>query len=130
MTKEKQTLAILERHFEFENLAQIDRVIETFADEMIWEAPARNIYLTDHAAIVAQYRKIIGGMINPRMEILHRLLVGDEAFEDRIIYFTAGPDNVWQIAPQQSVKLRLLHYFKVAHGKIIHEIGYEIWHTV
>ena len=120
-------LAVVDRHFSFETPEQIDKVIETYADHVIWEAPARNLYLTDHRAIVAEYRKIIAGISNPNMEVLRRFACNNEAFDDRLVYFTALKGNVWGIEPNKKVKLRLVHYFKVKDDKITHEIGYEMW---
>lgn len=126
MDKNK-VLAVVNRHFEFETPELIERVIETFSDHVIWEAPARNLCLTDHHEIVREYRRIIAGIANPTMEVLRVLVGKEEVFEDRIIDFTALENNVWGIKPQQRVKLRLAHYFKIHDDKIIHEIGYEMW---
>ena len=111
--KRESVCDVVERHFEFENPEQINRVIETFSDDIVWEAPARNLYLTNHDEIVAQYRKIIAGVIAPDMEVLHRFARGDEFFDDRILHFTAAKGNVWGIEPGKKASLRLAHYFKV-----------------
>jgi len=123
-------LSIIDRHFEFETPELVDRVVETYADEVIWEAPARNIILTDHDEIVANYRQLVACILEPKMEVLHRFAVGDEAFDDRIVYFTVGENNPWKIAAGASVKLRLVHYFKLKGDKICHEIGYEMWQVL
>lgn len=94
----------------------------------MWEAPARGLLFREHNQILEHYRKIASGILEPvEIEILKRFAAGNEAFDDRIIHFTAGENNVWGIPPGNRVTLRLVHYFKVKNHKICHEVGYEIW---
>lgn len=123
-------LKVIDRHFEFETPELINRVVETFSKDVIWELPARNLRLTDPAKIVDQYHRIINGMINPKMEVLHRFVSGNKVFDDRWVYFTAGENNVWDVKPGKKVKLRLVHYFEVTKDKISREVGYEMWQVL
>ena len=130
MTPE-EIFEIVDQHFAFETPELIERVCETFADQIVWEAPARNLLFTNHDQILNHYRKIAAGILEPvEVEMLRRFAADDQAFDDRIIYFTAGKDNVWNIPPGKRVKLRLIHYFQVKNKKICHEIGYEIWKII
>jgi hypothetical protein len=126
MSQTSKTQAIVNQHFKFETPELVERVVETFAEDIIWEAPARNLYLTDHEQIAAQYRKIIAGVKDPCMKMLHHFASGNQAFDDRILSFTAVRGNVWGVEPDKKVEMRLAHYFKITDGKISHEIGYEM----
>ncbi|MBI5273727.1 MAG: nuclear transport factor 2 family protein [Chlamydiales bacterium] len=129
--KSREIFAIIDQHFAFETPELIERVCETFADEIIWEAPARDLLFTKHDQILDHYRNIAAGILEPvKIEVLRRFAAGNEAFDDRIIYFTAGKDNVWDILPGKRVQLRLIHYFKIKKNKICHEVGYEIWKII
>ncbi|MBM3198008.1 MAG: hypothetical protein FJZ58_01975 [Chlamydiae bacterium] len=124
-------LDILDHHFLFETPSMLPRVCETLTDDIIWEAPARNLVLRDHKEILAEYQRIYGGMLEPiRVEVLRRFGSDNEAFDDRIIEFTANQNNVWKVQAGKRVRLRLLHYIKTREGKLCHEIGYEIWNVL
>ncbi len=129
--KAEEVFAVVDRHFNFETPELIDRVCETFADTILWEAPARNLVFTEHDKIADHYRKIVAGILPPiKEEKIRRFASGNEAFDDRIIYFTAGKDNVWGVPAGKKVKLRLVHYFQIQGDKICHEVGYEMWQIV
>src|SRR3990167_39359 len=120
----EEIFSIIDCHFAFETAESIERVCETFADQIIWEAPARDVIFTDHDQILNHYRKIVAGILEPvKVEVLRRFAAGNEAFDDRVIYFTAGKENVWNIPPGKKDRIRLVHYFEVKNGKICHEIG-------
>lgn len=125
--QEKEIFAVIDQHFAFEMPELVEKVCETFADKVIWEAPARNVVLTDHDQILEHYRQIVAGICEPvHMIPLRRFAVGNQAFDDRIIEFTAGQNNVWGISAGKRVHLRLVHYFQIEQKKICHEIGYEL----
>ena len=127
MTPE-EIFAVVDQHFEFETSELLHRVCETYADEIIWEAPARGLLFTDHDTILSHYRKIIAGVVEPlEVKPLRRFAAGNEAFDDRILYFTAGKDNVWKVPEGKRMQLRLTLYFKLKKNKICHEVTYEIW---
>jgi len=126
-----EIFSIVDQHFAFETPELIERVCETFAEDVTWEAPARGLRLRNHKEILEQYHKITAGILEP-VEIvpIRRFSAGEEVFDDRVMYFTAGKDNVWEIPEGSRVQLRLVHYFRIRDYKIHQEIGYETWKVI
>lgn len=61
----QDVLDIIEQHFAFETPEDIEKVCETFADEVVWGSPSRGLLLTNHDEILAEYRKIVAGVLEP-----------------------------------------------------------------
>ncbi|MCA2255994.1 nuclear transport factor 2 family protein [Mycobacterium intracellulare] len=124
-----RNLAAVEQHFHNENVEKIDLALAVYADDIVWEVPARGLVLRDRAEVKQEYLRIFDSMQIRKITGLHRFATEDWVFDDSIFEFTVTGNGFRNcpFPPGTDVSVRLVHAFQMRDGKICRENGYEIW---
>lgn len=122
-------LAAVEQHFHNENPDGIDAAIGVYADDIVWEVPARGLVHRDRDTVKQEYLRIFDSMHVHKITNLHRFATEEWVFDDSLFDITVTGDGFRNcpFPPGTRVSLRLVHAFQCRDGKICRENGYEIW---
>jgi hypothetical protein len=121
-------LDIVQRHMQGEAQDPAS-IMALYTDDIVLEAPARGLRLTDKAAIEANYRAMFGAMTDIEIEPLDRFATAERVVDDCIVRFTLARDGFHR--PPASigsrVEIRLVHVFEMRDGLIARETVHEAW---
>jgi ketosteroid isomerase-like protein len=134
MNKERisQNLAAVENHFHSEALSDVAAALETFTDDVVWEAPAPNGLnrsFTGKEAVGRNYRQLWASMRNVNFQPLQRFATEDRVVDDSIVTFEVAKDGYWHFPVGSKVEMRLVHIFEMRDGKIAREIVFDMGRT-
>ena len=79
-----QNLAVVENHFHSEALNEVEAALETFSDDIVWDAPAPNGLnrsFSGKQAVAKNYRELFASMREVKFQFLQRF-----AAEDRVAF--------------------------------------------
>jgi ketosteroid isomerase-like protein len=128
-----QNLAAVENHFHSEALSDIEAALETFTDDVIWEAPALNGLnrsFEGKLAVADNYRQLWASMRNVTFEPLQRFATADRVVDDCIAKFEVAREGYWSFPVGSKVEMRLVHIFEMRGGKIARELVFDMGRTV
>ncbi len=123
-------LAAVEAHFHSEASNEVDQALNLYTDDVVWEAPARQLLFKGKRAVADNYRKIFGAMRDVEFRNLQRFANEDRVTDDSIVNFVLTRDGYLPLPVGTKVEMRLVHIFEMRHGKISKEIGFEMWRAV
>ena len=128
-----QNLAAVESHFHSEGLNEIEAALNTFTDDIVWEAPApnglnRTFYGKEAAA--ENYRQLFASMRDVKFQPLQRFATEDRVVDDSIVTFEVAKDGYWHFPVGSKVEMRLVHIFEMRDGKISRELVYDMGRPV
>lgn len=131
MTREEliaHNLKVVEAHFHNETPDLVDRAIALYGPDIVWEAPARGILMTDPAAVKDAYLGIYKTVSFNKATTLRRFATEDYVFDDQVIDMTVIGEEMPNLGfkPGDRVSMRLVHCFEMKNGRIAREIAYEI----
>lgn len=121
-----RNLAAVEAHFHSEAINEVEQSLDLYTDDVVWEAPARNLIFRGKDAVATNYRRIFGSMENIEFKNLDRFATGDRVTDDSIVSFTLTRDGYLPFSVGQKVEMRLVHIFEMRDGKISKEIAFEM----
>ena len=128
-----QNLAAVENHFHSEELGEVEAALETFSEDVTWEAPAPNglnrSFRGKEAAGI-NYRQLWASMRNVKFQPLQRFATEDRVVDDCIVTFEVAKDGYWHFPLDSEVEMRLVHIFEMREGKIARETVFDMGHTV
>lgn len=122
-------LAAVEEHFHSEAAEEIEKALELYTDDIVWESPARGLRFEGKEATAANYRKMFASMRDVKFQPIQRFATEDRVVDDSIVTSVLTGDGVVN-APfpvGSRVEIRLVHIFEMRGGKISKELAYEIW---
>ena len=124
-------LAAVESHFHSEEVNEVEKALDLYTDDIIWEAPARGIRIVGKEAVAANYRKMFASERDVVfIANLQRFATEDRVVDDSISQMTIiGPDSM-PVPIGQKIEMRLVHIFEMRDGKICRESGYEMWKNI
>ena len=128
-----QNLAAVEKHFHSEGLNEVEAALETFTDDVVWEAPAPNGLnrsFSGKEAAAKNYRELFASMRDVRFEFLQRFATEDRVVDDSIVKFEVAKDGYWQFPVGSKIEMRLVHIFEMRVGKIAREIVFDMGRPV
>ncbi len=120
-------LATVEAHFHSEAANEVDEALKLYTDDIIWEAPARNLLFQGKEAVGNNYRKIFASIRDVEFQNLQRFATEDRVVDDSILTFVITQEGFLPLPVGQEVEMRLAHIFEMRDGKISKEIAYEMW---
>lgn len=120
-------LAAVEAHFHSEASNKVDKALELYTDDVVWEAPARRLRFQGKRAVADNYTRMFAAMKDVKFTNLERFATEDRVFDDSVVQFTLLRDGFWPLPVGSRVEMRLVHLFEMRGGKIGKEIGYEMW---
>ena len=128
-----QNLKAVENHFHSEALNEVDAALETFTDDIVWEAPAPNGLnrsFSGKPAVEKNYRALFASMRNVKFEFLQRFATEDRVVDDSNVSFEVARDGYWHFPVGSKVEMRLVHIFEMRDGKISKEIVFDMGKAV
>ena len=119
---------VVEEHFHNENPDDIDKALELYGPNVVWEAPVRGQVYDDPEAVKAAYLAIFRTVNFNRTTLLRRFATERFVFDDQIADLTVVGDEMPHLGfkPGDRISMRLVHCFELENGRIIREIAYEI----
>ena len=118
-------LAVIEAHFGSEASGRIDAAIELYNDDIVREAPARNLVIKGKEAVAANYREIFSVLKDVEFHTLDRFATEDRVVDDSIVTIEVARDGFIPLPLGTKGEMRLTHIFEMRDGKISKEIGIE-----
>ena len=126
-------LAAVDNHFHSEAVNEVELALETFTDDVVWEAPAPNglnrIYKGKKDA-AKNYRELFESMRDVKFEFLQRFATEDRVVDDSIVTFEVAKDGYWHFPLGSKIEMRLVHIFEMRDGKISRELVYDMGRPV
>jgi len=128
-----ENLAAVENHFHSEALNEVEAALETFTDDIVWEAPAPNGLnraFSGKEAVEKNYRALFASMRNVKFEFIQRFATEDRVVDDSKVSFEVAQDGYWHFPAGSKVEMRLVHIFEMRDGKISKEIVFDMGRAV
>jgi ketosteroid isomerase-like protein len=128
-----KNLAAVENHFHSEGLNDVEKALETFTDDVVWDAPAPNGLnrsFSGKEAAGNNYRRLWGAMRNAKFQTVQRFATEDRVVDDSILTFEVAKDGYFHFPVGTRVEMRLVHIFEMRDGKISKEIVFDMGHPV
>jgi ketosteroid isomerase-like protein len=119
-------LAVVEAHFHSEAANEIEQALKLYTEDIIWEAPARQLVFKGKQAVAENYRKIFTSIKGVEFRNLDRFATEDRVVDDSIISFTITKEGFLPFPIGQKIEMRLAHIFEMREGKISKEIAFEM----
>jgi ketosteroid isomerase-like protein len=119
-------LAVVEAHFHSEAANEIEQALKLYTEDIIWEAPARQLVFKGKQAVAENYRKIFTSIKGVEFRNLDRFATEDRVVDDSIISFTITKEGFLPFPIGQKIEMRLAHIFEMRGGKISKEIAFEM----
>jgi ketosteroid isomerase-like protein len=126
-------LAAVESHFHSEAVNEVEAALETFTDDVVWEAPAPNGLARSFSgkeAAARNYRELFASMRDVKFQLLQRFATEDRVVDDSIVTFEVAKDGYWHFPLGSKVEMRLVHIFEMRDGKIAREIVFDMGRAV
>ena len=124
-----RNLAAVENHFHSEASNEVDAALETFTDDVVWEAPAPNGLNRRFAgkqAAEENYRALFASMRDVKFQPLQRFATEDRVVDDSLVTFEVVKDGYWHFPVGSRVEMRLVHIFEMRDGKIARELVFDM----
>ncbi len=124
-----KNLEAVENHFHSEALEAVETALETFTDDVVWEAPAPNGLnrsFVGKEAAGENYRRLFASMRDVKFQLLQRFATEDRVVDDSIVTFEVAEDGYWHFPLGSKVEMRLVHIFEMRDGKIAREIVFDM----
>ena len=124
-------LAAVEAHFHSEAANEVEKALDLYTDDIVWEAPARGLRFEGKEAVAANYRKMFASERNVEfITNLQRFATEDRVVDDSIIHLVITGTDSLPVPVGQKVEMRLVHIFEMRGGKICRESGFEMWKEI
>jgi ketosteroid isomerase-like protein len=122
-------LAAVDNHFHSEATNEVEAALETFTDDIVWEAPAPNgldRIFKGKEAVAKNYRALFASMRDVKFQFLQRFATEDRVVDDSIVTFEVAKDGYWHFPAGSKIHMRLVHIFEMRDGKISREIVFDM----
>jgi len=126
----KANLAAVEAHFHNEAQNEVEKACEFYTEDIVWEAPARNLRFVNKQDVIDNYRKMFASVKDVEFRNLQRFATQDRVVDDSIGRFKLIGPHLVPVPIGSEVEMRLVHIFEMREGKIAKEIAFEMWKVV
>ena len=126
----KANLATVDAHFHSEALNEVEKACDLYTDDIVWEAPARNILLRNKQDVIENYRKMFASVEDVEFRTLQRFATEDRVVDDSIARFKVIGSKSVPAPIGSQLEMRLVHIFEMREAKISRETAFEIWKVV
>ncbi len=128
----EENLKTVEAHFHSEASEDVDRALELYTDDILWEAHG-DPKLGSHRgkpAVAARYRSIWACMKDVEFRNLSRFGLGDKVVDESILTCRIAKEGLVPVPPGTRVRFHLLHVFDLRAGRISRELVCLDWARV
>ena len=125
-------LATVEAHFHSEATNEVQKTLEPFTDDIVWESPVRNLVFRGKEATSENYRKMFASFQVKSFQNLQHFTTENRVVDDSVVRVVLVGDGV-KNAPVpigSEVEIRLLHIFEMRDGKISRVLVFENWQVL
>jgi ketosteroid isomerase-like protein len=125
-------LAAVEAHFHSEAANEVEKALDLFTEDVIWESPVRSLIFHGKEAAGENYRKMFSSMQVKEFRNLERFATEDRVVDDSIATMVLTGDGMANapVPVGSEVEIRLLHIFEMREGKIARELVFENWRVI
>ena len=125
-------LAAVEAHFHSEAANEVEKALELYTDDIVWESPARDLVFRGKEATAENYRRMFSSFKVEEFRSLQRFATEERVVDDSVATVVLTGDGAENApAPVGSkVEIRLLHVFEMRGGKISRELVFENWRVI
>lgn len=125
-------LAVVEAHFHSEASDEIEKALELYTDDILWESPVRKLMLRGKAETADNYRRMFASFKVEEFRCLDRFATEERVVDDSVATVVLVGDGVVNapVAVGSKVEIRLLHVFDMRGGKISRELVFENWKKI
>jgi ketosteroid isomerase-like protein len=122
-------LLLVKRHFECEDAGEIEPALDLYTDDVVWEAPARDLTLHGKHAAGLNYRSMFASMSGVRTERRQCFATSDRVVDESIVTFRHSGNGIGKlpIPVGETVTMPVVHIFEMRNGRIARESVYETW---
>ena len=127
-----QNLAVVEDHFHTEAANEIEKALDLYTDDIIWESPSRDLLFRGKEATAENYRRMFASFKVECFQTLQRFATETRVVDDSVLFAELvgeGVDNA-PVPVGSRVEIRLLHVFEMRDGKISRELVFENWRVI
>ena len=118
-------LAMVDAHFGSEAGGRVEEAVALYTDDIVWEAPARNIVLHGKQAVEDNYRDMFSGFKDVEFRTLDRFATENRVVDDSVVSLEIIKTGFMPFPVGTKIEMRLTHIFEIRDGKISKEIGIE-----
>ena len=118
-------LAMVEAHFGSEAGGRVEEAVALYTEDIVWEAPTRNIVLHGKQAVEDNYRDMFSGFKDVEFRTLDRFATENRVVDDSVISLVIIKTGFMPFPVGTKIEMRLTHIFEIRDGKISKEIGIE-----
>ena len=128
----QHNLDMVEAHFHSEELNEVDEALNLYTDDIVWEAPARNLKFTGKEDVGNNNRRMFASAEGVQFRTLQRFATEDRVVDDSIVTLKLTGDGFknFPVPVGSDVEMRLVHIFEMRDGKISREIAFEMPNAV
>jgi ketosteroid isomerase-like protein len=125
----EENLRAVEAHFHSEGAEDVERALELYTDDILWESHGDPKLGTHRGkdAVAESYRRMWACMKNAEFENLSRFATADKVVDESVLTCTIARDGLVSVPIGQRVRFNLLHVFDLRGGKISRELVYLGW---
>lgn len=125
-------LAAVEAHFHSEAANEVEKALELYTDDIVWESPARDLVFRGKEATGENYRRMFASFKVEEFRVLDRFATEDRVVDDSVATLVLTGDGAANapVPVGSRVEIRLLHVFEMRGGKISRELVFENWRVV
>ena len=105
-------LAVVEAHFGSEASGRIEASLELYTDDIVWEAPSRNLVIKGKIAVGANYREIFEVINEVEFHNLDRFATEDRVVDDSVVTFVVDKDGFIPLPKGSKGQMRLTHILR------------------
>ena len=123
-----ENLAVVEAHFHREAANEVEEAVKLYTEDIVWEAPNRNLVFVGKDAVADNYRKMFASAKDLEFSNLQRFATEDRVVDDSIVTFEVTGDGFVNagLTVGEKVRMRLVHIFEMRDAKISKEIAFEM----
>lgn len=126
----KANLAAVAAHFHNESTHDVDAACALYTEDIVWEAPARQLLYKGKESVAAHYRKMFKSIGHLEFQNFQRFATEDRVFDDTLVQCRVTGTDFLPVPVGSKVELRLVHMFEMRDGKIAKETAFEMWKVV
>jgi ketosteroid isomerase-like protein len=122
-------LAAVEANFHSAATNEVQKTLEPFTDDIVWESPVRNLVFRGKEATSENYRKMFASFQVESFKNLQHFTTENRVVDDsvvRVILVGDGVENA-PVPVGSEVEIRFLHIFEIRDGKISRVLVFENW---
>ena len=123
-------------NFSSEALNEVEKALELYTDDVVWEAPGMILLGGGHhhyegkRALADNYRKLFASMKDIQFQPVQRFATENRVVDDLIVPFEVVKEGNSQFPVGQKVEMRLVHIFEMRDEMISRETAFTMEHAV